>query len=262
MARMPTSPRHVVPSEQDIRTRAQELRANGCSPKVIARMLGLRPSDAAQLVRELAAESPARAPELVGCWVSPGWSAGLRFDSRPDWRDIDVPDDASPDPAATSLACVLVARRDHRHRLSACGYLVDTGCLGIKNTVGPRAMTDRRLPEFVRIFFSAYDLPPLEAPLELAHHLVYGAEEYARGLGFDPHPDYAAAKGNLGEWTGPSAITFGRNGKPFYFQGPYDDSASILRTLDRTVGHGRYDYALVMDLRTSSRSERLALASR
>jgi hypothetical protein len=259
---MSTSPRHLVPSDQDIHARTRELRANGCSPKVIARTLGLRPSDAARLVRELAAESAAREPELVGCWVSPGWSAGLQFDPRPDWRDIDTPDDASPDPAATSLACVLVARRDHRHRLSACGYLVDTGCLGIKNAVPPRAMTDRRLPDFVRTFFRAYEAPPLRAPLELAQHLVYGAEEYARGLGFEPHPDYAAAKGHLGEWTGPSAITFGRDGKPFYFQGPYDDAASILRTLDGAVGQGRYDYALVMDLTTPSLAERLALASR
>jgi hypothetical protein len=123
-------------------------------------------------------------------------------------------------------------------------------------------MTDRRLPDFVRTFFRAYDVPPLPAPLELAQQLVYGAEEYARSLGFEPHPDYAAAKGQLGEWTGPSAITFGRDGRPFYFQGPYDDSASILRTLDRTVGRGQYDYVLVNDVTTALVPDPLALAGR
>lgn len=41
--------------------------------------------------------------------------------------------------------------------------------------------------------------PPLSIPLELAQQLVYGAEEYARGLGFEPHPDDAAAKGPPGQ---------------------------------------------------------------
>jgi len=44
---------------------------------------------------------------------------------------------------------------------------------------------------------------------------VFSAVEYARGLGFEPHADFAPAAGHLGPWTGPSAITFGRDGKPF-----------------------------------------------
>jgi hypothetical protein len=72
-------------------------------------------------------------------------------------------------------------------------------------------------------------------PLELAQQLVYGGEEYARGLGFEPHPDYAPAKALLGEWTGPSAITFGRDGKPFYFQGPHDNPRKIPRTLQQEM---------------------------
>src|SRR5881394_2681778 len=47
-------------------------------------------------------------------------------------------------------------------------------------------------------------------------HLVFGADAYARGLGFEPHPAFADGAGHLGGWEGPSAITFGRNGKPFY----------------------------------------------
>lgn len=239
MARMPEAPHH-----DDTLTRVRELRAKGCTPKVIARTLGLRPVDVSHLVRELAAEQQASAPEpeLVGCWVSPGWSNGLTFDRRPDWPDVELPDESG-----AGLASVLVARRDHRRRVSACGYLVDTGCLGVKNALGPKALSDNRLPEFVRTYFQAYDTPPLSVPLELAQQLVYGGEEYARGLGFDPHPDYAAARSHLGEWAGPSTITFGRNGKPFYFQGPNDNPASILRTLDRTVGRGKYDYVIVSE---------------
>jgi hypothetical protein len=94
-------------------------------------------------------------------------------------------------------------------------------------------------------FFDAYPSPPIPAPLELAQHLVLGAAEYARGLGFDPHPDFEAAKGHLGSWSGPSAIRFGRNGKPFYVEGPHDDSAAVMRTLNRTVGKGNYEFLVV-----------------
>ena len=57
----------------------RELRAAGYSPKQIARALHLRPAVVAPLVRKLAAEQAAAAPEpaVVGCWVSPGWSRDL-----------------------------------------------------------------------------------------------------------------------------------------------------------------------------------------
>ena len=31
-------------------------------------------------------------------------------------------------------------------------------------------------------------------------------------------------------WTGPSDITFGRDGKPFYMQGPYDNPMAVIQT--------------------------------
>jgi hypothetical protein len=229
--------------DAEIRARVQALRAKGCTPKVIVRTLGRRPADVADLIRELAtqarADSPEREPELVGCWVSPGWSNGLTFDQRPDWPDVDRPDEST-----SGLASVLVVRRESRDRVSVCGYLVDTGCLGVKNAIGPKGMGDLKLRDFGRAYFRAYDDPPLAAPLDLAQHLVYGAEQYARGLGFEPHPDFAPAKRHLGQWSGPSAIQFGRDGKPFYFEGPYDNSSAILRTLDRTVGRGKYHYVV------------------
>jgi hypothetical protein len=59
-------------------------------------------------------------------------------------------------------------------------------------------MDDLALREFVRKYFSGYHSGPLEAPIELARQLVFGSLEYARGLGFDPHPDFAAAEGHRG----------------------------------------------------------------
>lgn len=37
-------------------------------------------------------------------------------------------------------------------------------------------------------------------------------------------------------------IGFGRDGKPFYFSGPYDNPRKVVQTLERTCGPGNYDY--------------------
>ncbi|MCY7342574.1 MAG: helix-turn-helix domain-containing protein [Pseudonocardia sp.] len=219
--------------------RVRELRDAGRSPKEIARALGMRPSAVAPLVRTVAAQAvEAQAgPELVGCWVSPLWRVGLAVDGHDDW-----PSSAAPDGAEAGLVFVVVARRHLPRRSSVVGFLVDTYCLGVKNAVEPRIMNDREVPAFLDTFFSAFADPPLAAPLDLGRHLVLGAVDYARGLGFEPHPDFAAARGHLGEWSEASAITFGRDGMPFYMSGPHDNPNAVIRTLTRTVGDGNFHF--------------------
>jgi hypothetical protein len=72
--------------------------------------------------------------------------------------------------------------------------------------------------------------------------------EYARGLGFEPAPesDFAETRGQLGPWEGPSAIGFGRNGKPFYVAGPYDDARRVIKRLEKSVGRGNFEFLLEM----------------
>jgi hypothetical protein len=78
--------------------------------------------------------------------------------------------------------------------------------------------------------------------VELARHLVFGAVAYARSLGFAPAPGFEATTGQLGPWAGPSAIGFGRDGKPFFVQGPRDNAAAILKTLERSVGPDNFHF--------------------
>lgn len=231
--------------DDELLGRVRELRAAGSSPKEIARALGERPATVASLVRAIARQDSAAAPEsaLVGCWVSPGWNAGLTVDGHDEW-----PDATSKDPGVSGLAAVVVARRHRPQRVSVCGYLVDVYCLGVKNVLGPKVMNDRDLPAFRDMFFGGFENAgaPVEAPLELARHLVWGGIDYARGLGFEPHPDFPAAAGHLGSWQETSTITFGKDGKPFYIQGPRDDPDRVMRTLTRSVGGGNFDYTLVV----------------
>src|SRR6266508_4213650 len=225
---------------EELLGQVRALRATGRSPKEIARALGLRPAQVAPLVRSIAAEDNAGAAErkLAGCWVSPGWSQGLTIEGHPGWPDVDAADaDAS-----LGLVSVLVTRQERYGRVRLCGWLVDVYCLGVKDVVGPRVMNERRAAEFSRSYFAAYQAPPLQAPVELARHLVFGAVAYARSLGFEPAPGFQATAGQLGPWTGPSAIGFGRNGKPFFVQGPHDNAAAILTTLERSVGRDNFHF--------------------
>lgn len=225
--------------DDEIVQRIKDMRAKGARPKVIARALGMTPAAVAPLIRAAAesGDTPEPAGDIAGCWISPGWSDGLTVHGHPEWTDVD-----EPDKTISGIASVLVARRQrHSMKLRFAGYFVDTYCLGVKNAMGPDAMTEPALREFMADFFGTYDAEPLAAPLELACHLVFGAADYARGLGFEPHPDFAAAAEVLGPWHGPSDITFGRDGVPTFIRGPYDNAGALERTLEKAVGKGNYD---------------------
>ncbi|HVE97096.1 MAG TPA: helix-turn-helix domain-containing protein [Pseudonocardiaceae bacterium] len=235
-----------VTLDDDLCGRVRELRAAGRSPKQIARALGVRPAIVAPLVRTIAQQDAAAEPQpaVIGCWVSPGWSAALTIDRHDDWPDV-----ANPEGGAEGVACVVVARRHRPQRVSVCGYLVDVYCLGVKNALGPQIMNERDLPAFRRCFFTPFNevAAPLAVPLELARHLVYGAVDYARQLGFEPAPDFEPAAGHLGPWQETSAITFGRRGVPFYVAGPYDNPNRVVRTLTRSVGDGNFQFIMPVE---------------
>ncbi|WP_223884207.1 helix-turn-helix domain-containing protein [Micromonospora craniellae] len=231
---------------KELKDRAQALRAAGKTPKQIARELSVTRAVVTRLVRGVDVVRPERTHPselpLLGCWVSRQWSNGLSIVDRPaDWvDDAELP----PFVIGAGLVSVMVARAENGG-VTTCGYLVDTYCLGVKNAIPPITSDPTSLNGTVAEFFSAYDRAPLQAPVELARHLVFGAVDYARSLGLDPHRDFYSAAPYLGSWEPPSRITFGLNGKPFFHQGPRDNPDRIMRTLDRTVGPGNYDFMVV-----------------
>lgn len=221
----------------ELKDRVRELRAQGRSPKEIARALKVAPSVVAPLVRAIAAEAPAAEPELVGCWVNVGWSEGLTVDPARGWVD------EAPESGTGGSVCVLVARRHTWDKMTVCGYLADVYCLGLKNALGPEVLDERELLRFRPYFFGEY-AGWQDAPIELAKDIVFGSMDHARTLGFEPHEDFAPVADLLGKWEGESSITFGRDGKPFYVQGVEDDPTRVLQILRRKLSDDEFDYAL------------------
>ena len=234
--------------------KVRTLRKQRYTPAEIGRALGISKADAARLAKVVAGErdggasaaaaaatNGASAPTHARCWVSPGWRHGLRVDGDREWPDGGgAPSEASD----SGVACVLVTVPDGRERLSVCGYLVDTWCLGVKNAIGPERMRLREFESFRRYYFGPWESDGIRAPLELAQHLVLGAVEYAKALGFEPHSDFGRARRLLGAWEGPSAITFGYDGKPHYLNGPYEDPQEVLATLEHNVGRRGFDFTV------------------
>jgi hypothetical protein len=80
----------------------------------------------------------------------------------------------------------------------------------------------------------------------VAQSVVFHALDYAHGLGFSPHPDFARAL-----FEPRPAVLLDTPGahpeRPMYCSGPNDDVASIRRRLDEAVGPGNYDFLIELD---------------
>ena len=231
--------------DETVLEKVRELRARRYTPAEIARALAISKSEAEQLVRAVAAEqgtsAPGRGGDQVQCWVSPGWSHKLTIDGYCHWPCGDGSENEATD---SGVALVMTAAPDGHGRVQMCTFLVDTWCLGVKNAMGPVRMRTHELVTIRRQCFGAWRSQGIAAPLELGQHLVLGAVEFARTLGFEPHPDFKRARPALGDWDGPSAITFGMSGTPHYINGPYDDPQRVLSTLERTVGRDGFHYTV------------------
>jgi hypothetical protein len=138
----------------------------------------------------------------------------------------------------------VVARRSPAGQIAAGLFLIDLGCLGIKNG-------------YTRLFASEQEYRQLRkqveqsqqmgrADLDLVAKIIREATVYAQGLGFAPHPD---SRRGMSLLTGanPAAcdipIPLGDGtGKPFYIAGPHDNARAIVAQLERVRGPGGYDY--------------------
>jgi hypothetical protein len=224
------------------------LRALDLSPKQIARQLGLRPAEVTAFIKaqatEIAVDRAIRgelAP-LERCLIDMRAARKLLKIQSGD----ELADDSDPEPGG-GLAQIVVTRVE-RNQYIACLYLVDYLCLGVKDAIGPRKLDYSSYLTLVKHVYENSDRQYCEISLEQAQAVIWGAIDYARRLGIEPHADFEAAKVNLGaRLENLAEIEFGRDGKPYYISGPYDSPDAVLAKLNASVGEENYNYVASPD---------------
>jgi hypothetical protein len=141
------------------------------------------------------------------------------------------------------LVQILVARSSPEGAIGASVFLVDLGCLGVKNAFTRYFLSRGEYEALRRSISESQRLK--KADLDLAAKIIQEGINYAERLGFKPHPDYYDAAMLL-EGADPAAcptpIPLGVDGKPFFVSGPHDNVPRIMAKLERAVGPGNYDF--------------------
>ena len=220
------------------------LRSKRLTAKQIARKLGLKVSQVNAVIKANATAQTAKAIAETGglapiaqCFVNTHCANRLL---GPQTLDDDN-DDGDED--IDGLGIVWVARTAKYDQFVVCTYLIDYWCLGLKDTIGEKKLNGIKYKQFLNhVYENFYYEGYQEITLEQAQAIVYGAINYADSLGFKPHKDFQKTNHHLGTWSGEPKLTFGRNGQPFFIEGPYDNSAYIMKTLMDSVGEGNFDY--------------------
>lgn len=169
----------------------------------------------------------AREYPIIGCWI------------YKDWKE-------------DGIAPVVVAREQSPDKVIFAVCLVDIWCLGVKDAYAKANYSQTRFKRELRKMCSG---APKKCSPEFAHEMIYGAMEYAKRYGFKPHADFKRLKVDR-VLAPPDAyprkhnLKFGKDGKPYFFAGPYDNERrinKIISTLERTAGEGNYHFTFPID---------------
>jgi hypothetical protein len=239
-----------------------DLRSRNLTPKQIARKLGLRVAEVTGVIKSQATQSAIAAqemgilPPVSECLADIGCVRRLLGEEAiaPEFRttsenkqDEDAKDeDAEDKDMSSGLGLVIVTRSTGFNRFLFASYLVDYWCLGVKSCIPPRQLNGSRYREMLQYAYNGFLEGYQTITLDQARAIIFGSVEYAASLGLKPDPDFEQAKAHLGASNHFQKLQFGRNGKPFYFSGPYDDPDYIIDTLRKSVGDGNFGFTMAL----------------
>ena len=150
-----------------------------------------------------------------------------------------------------NLANIFITRKHVTGNVTACIYLVDLACLGVKDTFfkfnTPFEEVEKKVGASHRMRTNM-----IETSYELVHNIIYAGVNYAEKYGFKPHKDFTEITSHFLEednGTIPSIeIKCGRiDGKPTYVNTGHETSAQarqIVSQLEKTAGKDNYHFIL------------------
>ncbi len=157
-----------------------------------------------------------------------------------------IPDDLF----VSGLGELVVTRRLPNGDIAMSAFVIDVFCLGVKDAMF-MVLRESEYEHRIKGRMSATGNRSFEKLHQsCAKKLLDGVVDYAKELGFAPHPDYKNAYdifGIIDESGCPVKYTYGKEGKPFYMNGPYESPADIdriINTLTKKCGAGGFDTVL------------------
>jgi hypothetical protein len=145
---------------------------------------------------------------------------------------------------------VILTREDKGRGLVLASFLVDVHCFGVKDIV---FQSSNRAAIEDLVAAMEEEAPFTAVDPSYARKLLRDCVAYARSLGIEPHPDYAAAELLFGDASADAceaSFVFGYEGKPLYAPGPTETPAKIrqrLEQLRRTLGEDGFHFAMQDD---------------
>ncbi|HUY93302.1 MAG TPA: hypothetical protein VMV10_31535 [Pirellulales bacterium] len=143
---------------------------------------------------------------------------------------------------------VLMSRDLGNGRVGFALFLLDVYCLGVKDVAFDVISRERYDVEWLPNLKDRFAFERTSP--DYVRKLVEDAVEYARSIGLEPHADYRQAKAIFGDVDASlcrESFEFGRDGKPFFVNGPHDSPMrcrKIVETLRQQCGPERFDYLL------------------
>jgi hypothetical protein len=150
----------------------------------------------------------------------------------------------------SGLGELVVTRRIPNGDIAMSAFVIDICCLGVKDAMF-MVLPESEYEHKIKGRMSATGDRGFEKLHQTcAKKLLDGVVDYAKELGFAPHPDYKNANeifGDIDAGACPVKYTYGKEGKPFYMNGPYESPADIKRiinTLTKKCGAGGFHTVL------------------
>ena len=141
---------------------------------------------------------------------------------------------------------VIVSRRHTGGRVSIGVYLVDTWCVGVKDSYYRLRMEEYEFEDTIK----NYPLELHECSYDEAHNRIFGAIAFAEEAGIAPHKSFAVTRYMLEEDTDDVPLieyNYGRDGKHTLVASSRLEASRYLPLLRKNLGEGNYDYLLRMD---------------
>ncbi len=148
----------------------------------------------------------------------------------------------------SGIGHIVVSRKLENENILIAMFLLDIFCLGVKDTF----IKEISLAEYNNIVNTLEEDQTFNSILpSYACKLIENLVDYSKNLGFKPHPEYKKAQeifGGIDVNECKEQFFFGKDGKPFYINGPYDDAnkiRKILSKLTNKLGASGFNFTFV-----------------